>query len=133
MTEDVASVAYCAGFLDADGTIAARRVSNSTAYTIGVLVAQKTAEPLVFFQSVLGGSLYRGNAGSYIVGLRKPEIRLALPKIIPHLIVKKSQALTLLELIALLDTKTTNWPAANYAAADTLVARIKRDKRPWLL
>jgi hypothetical protein len=127
------AIAWCAGFFDGEGCISATRDGNSkTAFVVSMVVCQQVREPLEFFQQQFGGRIVRSErARVWRLYLRKQELWAALRILQPYLLVKRTQALMMLELLELLDTKTTNWPQENYIKADALVASIKAAKRVW--
>ena len=107
---DKAKFSYLAGIIDGEGclTIGAGKKGNVTNYN-SIIMVTSTSENLVkWLQSTFGGSYYKSgrevpNCKPAFIWrfLRKADIEKLLLAILPYLIIKREQAIALLEFVRL--------------------------------
>lgn len=107
---DKARYAYLAGIIDGEGclTIGAGRKGNVTNYNAVVVVASTSEKLIKWLQTHFGGNYYKSGRANekwkqaYIWRfLRKADIEKLLLAILPYLIIKREQAIALLEFVRL--------------------------------
>jgi|WetSurMetagenome_2_1015567.scaffolds.fasta_scaffold609303_2 hypothetical protein len=107
---DKAKYSYLAGIIDGEGclTIGAGRKGNVTNYNSIIMVASTSEKLIKWLQTNFGGNYYKSSRVSdkwkqaYIWRfLKKNEIEKLLLAILPYLIIKREQAILLLEFVRL--------------------------------
>ena len=107
---DKAKFAYLAGIIDGEGclTIGAGRKGNITNYNSIIMIASTDERLIKWLQNNFGGNYYTSKRTSpkwkqaYIWRfLKKKDIEVLLLAILPYLIIKREQAITLLEFVRL--------------------------------
>lgn len=107
---DKAKFSYLAGIIDGEGclTIGAGRKGNVTNYNSVIVVASTNEKLIQWLQHNFGGNYYK--AGREVPNckpafiwrfLKKAEIEKLLLAILPYLIIKREQAIALLEFVRL--------------------------------
>ena len=107
---DKAKYAYLAGIIDGEGclTIGAGRKGNITNYNSVIMIASTDEKLIKWLQHNFGGNYYKSSRVSekwkqaYIWRyLKKKEIEVLLLAVLPYLIIKRKQAILLLEFVRL--------------------------------
>lgn len=137
-------VAYLAGLIDGDGCISLykrkdAKAARGTTYTPYMTITAKNISFLEYLKEMYGGSINLATAKSGFNGLgckslrfSSNECRYLLPLLIPHLVLKKSEAYILLG--ALQITQNHRQRVANSdIALDTMVMNMKHLKKNRLV
>lgn len=97
-----ADVAWCAGFLDGEGSFLLSKVTGTDRRKATISADQIEREPLDKLARTIGGTVSgpvrRTSAGSPIYRwIMRGDLRVSLPLLLPHLVVKRRRAELILE------------------------------------
>ena len=126
-------LAYIAGIIDGEGSLSIskfRRVkAGKESYVVALQISNKSLDLLQTIHNWIGlGSIYKTKEKYYGYVLSPGSIRLVLPKILPYLILKKSQAIVCLQACDLLKNKIGNKIQDLKYIEDTKQLEILRQK-----
>lgn len=125
-------IAWCAGFFDGEGCIALYH--NGKQWLTMVTLTQRDEMPIIIFEKQFGGKRFMTGPKRDAIRLsfRKLEAQEMLSTLLPYLIVKRTQAVLLLEFWQIAcDTSLSLQRGAGLERALVIAEEIKSLKRPW--